>query len=41
MAQALLQELEKSDYPVMSHRLSLTPLRKLWLAWRSRRGITA
>jgi phytoene synthase len=40
MAQALLTELEKSQFPVLEQRISLTPLRKLWIAWRSRRGFT-
>jgi 15-cis-phytoene synthase len=32
---ALLAEIERSGYPVLQERVSLTPLKKLWLAWRS------
>ena len=39
MAQALLGELEQSQFPVLEQRLSLTPLRKLWISWRSRRQL--
>lgn len=35
--QALLDELEKDDFNVLHQRVSLTPLRKLWLAWRASR----
>lgn len=35
LAVALLDELAKADYPLLSGRLHLTPLRKLWLAWRT------
>jgi 15-cis-phytoene synthase len=31
---ALLREIEISDFAVMNQRISLTPLRKFWLAWR-------
>ncbi|HDY86104.1 hypothetical protein LCGC14_1367950 [marine sediment metagenome] len=31
---ATLDEIEKDNFQVMQHRVSLTPLRKLWLAWR-------
>jgi len=30
----LLQEIERDGYQVLHQRVSLTPLRKLWLAWR-------
>jgi phytoene synthase len=30
----LLKEFESSGFPVLHQRVSLTPLRKLWLAWR-------
>ncbi len=30
----LLQEIESSGFPVLHQRVSLTPLRKFWLAWR-------
>jgi 15-cis-phytoene synthase len=30
----LLREIELGGYPVLNQRVSLTPLRKLWLAWR-------
>ena len=30
----LLREIERDDFPVLHQRISLTPLRKLWLAWR-------
>ena len=32
--EATLDEIEKDNFQVMQHRISLTPLRKLWLAWR-------
>jgi len=35
--EATLDELEKEGFQVMQHRISLTPLRKLWLAWRTAR----
>ena len=31
--QAVLNEIVRDDYPVLKHRVSLTPIRKLWLAW--------
>ncbi len=31
---ALLNEIEKTDFQVLHQRISLTPLRKLWLAWK-------
>ncbi len=30
----LLNEIERANFPVLSQRVSLTPIRKLWLAWR-------
>jgi phytoene synthase len=30
----LLHEIERDDFPVLKQRVALTPLRKLWLAWR-------
>lgn len=33
---ALLEELEAEGYPLLERRLHLTPLRKLWIAWRTR-----
>jgi phytoene synthase len=32
-----LQEIEKDGYRVLEHRIKLTPLRKLWLAWKTAR----
>lgn len=31
---ALLHEIARSDFQVLHQRISLTPLRKLWLAWK-------
>ncbi|MFT3804105.1 MAG: presqualene diphosphate synthase HpnD [Burkholderiaceae bacterium] len=31
----LLQEIEDDGFEVLSHRVALTPLRKLWIAWRT------
>ena len=33
--QAVLNEIIRDDYPVLKQRVSLTPLRKLWLAWHT------
>ncbi len=33
--QAVLNEIARDDYPVLKQRVSLTPIRKLWLAWRT------
>lgn len=33
--QAVLHEIVRDDFPVLRQRVSLTPLRKLWLAWRT------
>ena len=32
---ALLLEIGRDDYRVLNQRISLTPIRKLWLAWRT------
>ncbi|WP_426175361.1 presqualene diphosphate synthase HpnD [Massilia sp. TWR1-2-2] len=32
---AVLGEIERDQFKVLSHRTSLTPLRKLWLAWKT------
>ncbi|MGQ0511620.1 MAG: presqualene diphosphate synthase HpnD [Betaproteobacteria bacterium] len=31
----LLEEIERENFRVLSHRTSLTPLRKLWIAWKT------
>lgn len=40
---SLLNAIEEEGYPVLKQRISLTPLRKLWIAWRTshraRRGL--
>lgn len=33
-AEALLAELERDDFPVLQQRVNLTPIRKLFIAWR-------
>ncbi len=33
----LLEEIENDDYRVMEHRVHLTPIRKLWIAWNTAR----
>jgi len=30
----LLHEIRTAGFPVLRERVSLTPLRKLWLAWK-------
>ncbi|MEJ2434303.1 MAG: presqualene diphosphate synthase HpnD [Pseudolabrys sp.] len=35
--QATLDEIAADDYRVLDHRISLTPLRKLWIAWATAR----
>jgi len=35
--QSLLDEIEDDKYHVLEHRIKLTPLRKIWLAWRTAR----
>jgi len=32
---ALLEEIERDDFKVLHQRISLTPVRKLWLAWKT------
>jgi phytoene synthase len=32
---ALLHEVERDGFRVLQHRISLTPLRKLWIAWKT------
>ena len=34
---ALLDEIERDGYRVLDHRIALTPLRKLWIAWKTAR----
>jgi phytoene synthase len=34
----LLRELEAAEFDVADQRIGLTPLRKLWLAWREGRA---
>ena len=36
--EATLTEIEKDDFQVMKQRIRLTPLRKLWIAWKTYRG---
>lgn len=36
---ALLVEIERDGFRVLEHRVHLTPLRKLWIAWRTARNI--
>jgi len=35
--EATLDEIIKDDYQVMRQRISLTPIRKLWIAWSTAR----
>jgi 15-cis-phytoene synthase len=37
LALALLDEIERDGYHVLHQRIALTPLRKLWVAWRAAR----
>jgi 15-cis-phytoene synthase len=37
---ALLDEIERDGFRVLEHRVRLTPLRKLWIAWRTGRRAT-
>ena len=32
---SLLREIQADGYQVLHQRVSLTPLRKLWLAWKT------
>ena len=34
---ALLNEIKNDDFQVLEHRIKLTPLRKLWIAWKTYR----
>ena len=34
---ALLDEIERDRFRVLDHRIALTPLRKLWIAWKTAR----
>ena len=38
---ALLEEIESDGFRVLERRIKLTPLRKLWIAWRTSRRETA
>ena len=35
---ALLEAMKESQFNVMTHRISLTPIRKLWIAWKTARS---
>jgi phytoene synthase len=35
--EATLDEIVKDNFQIMEHRVSLTPIRKLWIAWRTAR----
>jgi phytoene synthase len=35
--QTLLDEIENDGYRILEHRIKLTPVRKLWLAWKASR----
>jgi phytoene synthase len=37
---ALLDEIEASGFPVLDERVSLTPLRKFWIAWSTARTVS-
>ena len=32
---ALLDEISRDQFPVLDQRIALTPLRKLWIAWKT------
>uniref|UniRef100_E1T7D4 Squalene/phytoene synthase n=1 Tax=Burkholderia sp. (strain CCGE1003) TaxID=640512 RepID=E1T7D4_BURSG len=36
LAAALLDEIERDGYHVLHQRIALTPIRKLWIAWRAK-----
>ncbi|MGH8572923.1 MAG: hypothetical protein ACREX8_10155 [Gammaproteobacteria bacterium] len=36
-----LAEIRRDGYRIRHHRIALTPLRKLWIAWRTRRRLRA
>jgi phytoene synthase len=31
----LLEEIRRDDFAVLEQRIGLTPLRKLWIAWKT------
>ena len=37
--ESTLDEIEKDGFQVMEHRVSLTPVKKLWIAWRTARQL--
>jgi phytoene synthase len=37
MSLAVLDEIERDDFQVLHQRIALTPIRKLWIAWRAAR----
>jgi len=37
LSRVTLQEIQRAGFPVLHNRISLTPLRKLWIAWRTGR----
>jgi 15-cis-phytoene synthase len=37
LALALLDEIERDGYKVLHQQIALTPIRKLWVAWRAAR----
>jgi len=39
LRQTLLNEIERDGLQLMEHQVALTPLRKLWLAWRTARTL--
>lgn len=38
LARTLLDEIERDGYQVLHQRIALTPIRKLWIAWRAARS---
>lgn len=36
--QALLTEIMRDNYQVLKHKIVLTPMRKLWIAWKTKRA---
>ena len=32
---ALLEEIRRDGYRVLQHRVALTPIRKLWIVWKT------
>jgi phytoene synthase len=39
LSRKVLEELARDRYPVLDRQVSLTPLRKLWIAWRTHRTL--